>query len=143
MERSPKGRLYYPSIQIIFDSRDVTLALIIQSTLGHGYLSKKKGANAYVLTFNSRESISLIVSFFFVFARESFFYRPPAGIIKKKNKINGKMITPAPSLQSKIDGTKIQTLYTLIDWLNLRQNSDSSTGGLDIKHPAIETSGKA
>lgn len=54
-ERSPKGRLNYPSIQIIFDSRDATLALTIQSTLGHGSLSKKKGANAYVLTFNSRE----------------------------------------------------------------------------------------
>lgn len=37
-------------------------ALIIQATLGHGSLSKKKEANAYVLTFNSRESILLIVS---------------------------------------------------------------------------------
>ena len=54
-ERSPKGRLNYPSIQIIFDSRDATLALTIQSTLGHGSLSKKKGANAYVLTFNSND----------------------------------------------------------------------------------------
>lgn len=61
-ERSPKGRLYYPSIQILFDSRDMSLALMIQSTLGHGSLSKRKGANAYVLTFNSKESIMLIVS---------------------------------------------------------------------------------
>jgi len=34
-KRSPKGRLYYPSIQILFDSRDMGLALIIQRTLGH------------------------------------------------------------------------------------------------------------
>lgn len=61
-ERSPKGRLYYPSIQILFDSRDMSLGLMIQSTLGHGSLSKLKGANAYVLTFNSKESIMLIVS---------------------------------------------------------------------------------
>jgi hypothetical protein len=61
-ERSPKGRLYYPSIQILFDSRDMSLALMIQSTLGHGSLSKRKGANAYVLTFNSKDSILLIVS---------------------------------------------------------------------------------
>jgi len=61
-EISPKGRLYYPSIQILFYSRDMSLVLIIQSTLGHGSLSKKKGANAYVLTFNSKESIILIVS---------------------------------------------------------------------------------
>jgi len=41
-ERSPKGKLNYPSMQIIFDSRDMSLALIIQSTLGCGSLSKKK-----------------------------------------------------------------------------------------------------
>lgn len=34
---------------------------------------------------------------------------------------------------------KIQPLYALIDWLNLRQNSDSSTEGLDIKDPAAKT----
>lgn len=104
-DRSPKGRLNYPSIQIIFDSRDATLALTIQSTLGHGSLSKKKGANAYVLTFNSREGILLIVSL-----------------------INGKMRTP-----------KIQSLYALIDWINLRKNSDSSPEGLGIKEPAANT----
>jgi hypothetical protein len=34
-EKSPKGRLYYPYMQIIFDSRDLPLALIIQKTLGN------------------------------------------------------------------------------------------------------------
>lgn len=41
-ERSPKGDLYYPSIQIVFDSRDFPLALILQSKLSHGSISKKK-----------------------------------------------------------------------------------------------------
>ncbi len=40
----------------------MALALLIQKTLGHGSISKKKGANAYLLTFNSRESILLIIS---------------------------------------------------------------------------------
>lgn len=61
-ERSSKGRLYYPYIQIIFDSRDLPLALLIQKNLRHGSISKRKGANAYVLSFSSKESIILIVS---------------------------------------------------------------------------------
>jgi len=57
-ERSRKGQLTYPSIKITFDSRDIPLTLLLQKELGAGSLSKKKkGANAYVLTFNSRESI--------------------------------------------------------------------------------------
>lgn len=53
-ERSPFGRIYSPSIQILFERRDMYLALMIQSTLGQGSLSKRKGAFAYVLTFNSK-----------------------------------------------------------------------------------------
>jgi hypothetical protein len=40
-KRSPKGKLNYPSIQIIFDYRDMSLALIIQSTLGHGRVNSR------------------------------------------------------------------------------------------------------
>src|SRR4051812_32061667 len=61
-EISKKGQLTYPSIKITFESRDLPLCLLLQKELGGGSLSKKKGANAYVLTFNSRESILLIVS---------------------------------------------------------------------------------
>nr|QJQ35170.1 LAGLIDADG endonuclease [Fusarium napiforme]QJQ35196.1 LAGLIDADG endonuclease [Fusarium ramigenum] len=61
-ERSPKGDLYYPSIQILFDSRDFPLALILQSKLSHGSISKKKGYNAYVLTINKLEGIFLIAN---------------------------------------------------------------------------------
>ena len=52
-ERSNKGKLNYPSIQIAFDSRDLPLALIIQKELGFGSISKTKGVNAYRLTINN------------------------------------------------------------------------------------------
>ena len=60
-KRSPKGDLYYPSIQITFDLRDFPLALMIQSKLGHGSISKKKGSNAYVLSINKFEGIIFVV----------------------------------------------------------------------------------
>lgn len=49
-------------IQIVFDLRDLPLALIIQQKLSHGSISRKKGVNAYVLTINSYEGIILIVN---------------------------------------------------------------------------------
>jgi hypothetical protein len=60
-ERSFKGKLYYPSIQIVFNLRDFPLALIIQKNLRQGSLSRKKGVNAYVLTINKLEGINLII----------------------------------------------------------------------------------
>jgi len=41
-ERSVKGKLNYPAIQIIFNSKDLPLALIIQKELKNGSLTKKK-----------------------------------------------------------------------------------------------------
>jgi len=61
-ERSPKGKLYYPSIQIVFDLRDLPLGLIIQQKLSHGSISRKKGVNAYVLTINNYLGIILVVN---------------------------------------------------------------------------------
>ena len=61
-ERSEKGKINYPSIQIVFNSKDLSLALIIQQRLGHGSLSKRKGANAYLLTINNYEGLLLVVS---------------------------------------------------------------------------------
>lgn len=60
-ERSLKGKLNYPSIQIVFDSRDLPLALIIQKTLGFGSISKTKGVNAYRLTINNYEGLIKMV----------------------------------------------------------------------------------
>lgn len=61
-ERSLKGKLNYASIQIVFDARDLALALIIQKTLGHGSIAKKKGLNAYILTINNKEGMVLIAN---------------------------------------------------------------------------------
>ena len=52
-ERSPKGKLNYPSIQIVFHLKDLPLALIIQKNLGFGSLMRKKGVDAYILTINN------------------------------------------------------------------------------------------
>ena len=60
--RSPKGKLNYPSIQVVFHLKDLPLALIIQKELGFGSLSRKKGVNAYILTINNYESILSIIS---------------------------------------------------------------------------------
>nr|UKQ56096.1 LAGLIDADG endonuclease [Taiwanofungus camphoratus]WRO45184.1 LAGLIDADG endonuclease [Taiwanofungus sp. YW-2023a] len=58
--RSDKGKLYYPSIQIVFHLKDLPLAMLIQKELGHGSLSRKKGVNAYVLTINNFDGLILI-----------------------------------------------------------------------------------
>lgn len=59
--RSEKGRLNYPSIQLVFHLKDLPLAMLIQKELGHGSLSKKKGVNAYILTINNIQGLLLIV----------------------------------------------------------------------------------
>jgi len=61
-ERSIKGKLYYPSIQIVFNLKDLPLALIIQQKLRHGSLSRKKGVNAYILTINNFKGLILVVN---------------------------------------------------------------------------------
>ena len=60
--RSPKGKLNYPSIQIVFHLKDLPLALLIQKELGVGSLSRKKGVNAYILTINSYEGVLFVIS---------------------------------------------------------------------------------
>jgi hypothetical protein len=60
--RSPKGKLNYPAIQIIFHLKNLPLALLIQKELGVGSLSRKKGVDAYILTINSYEGILLVIS---------------------------------------------------------------------------------
>jgi hypothetical protein len=60
--RSSKGKLNYPSIQIVFPSKDIPLALLIQKTLGFGSLSKKKGLNAYVFSINNYDGLLLTIN---------------------------------------------------------------------------------
>jgi len=61
-ERSPKGRLNYPSIQIVFNLKDLPLALLIKKNLGHGSINRKKGVNAYIFTINNLEGLILLVN---------------------------------------------------------------------------------
>ncbi len=57
-----KNRLNYPSIQIIFNLKELPLALIIQKELSCGSLSKLKGVNGYRLTINNYDGILFIIS---------------------------------------------------------------------------------
>jgi len=61
-ERSPKGKLNYPVIQIVFHSKDLPLALIIQKVLGFGSISKKKDHNAHVLSINSYKGLIFTIN---------------------------------------------------------------------------------
>ena len=56
-DRSSKGKLYYPSIQIVFHLKDLPLALLIQKNLGYGSLIRKKGLNAYIYSVNDKKGI--------------------------------------------------------------------------------------
>jgi hypothetical protein len=49
------------SIQKVFDSRDLVLALIIQKSLGFGSISKTKGVNAYRFTVNNYQGLIQMV----------------------------------------------------------------------------------
>ena len=61
-ERSSKGKLNYPSIQIVFHLKDLPLALLIQKNLGYGSLIRKKGSNAYILYINDQKGILNLVN---------------------------------------------------------------------------------
>lgn len=70
-ERSTKGKLNYPSVQIVFQLKDFPLCQIVQKQIGHGSISKKKQSAAYILTINNID-----------------------GLIVLSNLINGKMRGP-------------------------------------------------
>ena len=61
-EISAKGKMNYPSIQIVFHLKDLPLALMIQKELKNGSLSKKKGVSAYILTINNYDGLLLVTS---------------------------------------------------------------------------------
>ena len=61
-EKSDKGRKNYPSVQIVFQLRDLPVALLIQKELGHGSLQWKNRINAYVLYINNYEGLILLTN---------------------------------------------------------------------------------
>ena len=99
-DRSSKGKLNYPSIQITFHLKDLPLALLIQKNLGYGSLIRKKGLNAFVLYINDQK-----------------------GILNLVNLLNGNMKTPKIySLYKLIDWLNNKTNLNLI---KLPLNTDS------------------
>lgn len=60
-ERFKSGRIKYPTIQLSFPTKDLPIAQIFLKKIGTGSLIKKKGVNAYILTFNNKESILKII----------------------------------------------------------------------------------
>jgi len=60
-EISEKQKINYPSIHIVFNLKDLPLALIIQKELGYGNLQRKKGINNYVLSINTYEGLNVLV----------------------------------------------------------------------------------
>ena len=61
-ERSAKGKLNYPCINLVFHLRDFPLGQLIQKELGTGSLSRMKGVNAYLLQINSLEGMLKLIN---------------------------------------------------------------------------------
>ena len=59
--RSPKGKLYYPSIQVVFHLKDLPLALTILKAIGQGSLQRVKRAQAYVLSINNLPGVVKVI----------------------------------------------------------------------------------
>lgn len=56
-ERSLKGKLNNPSIQIAFQSRDFPIVMLLCQVLGHGSISKKKQSAAHIYTINNLKGL--------------------------------------------------------------------------------------
>jgi hypothetical protein len=61
-ERSSKGKLNYPSIQVVFHIKDLPLTLLIQKNLNSGAIIRVKGSNAYNFIINDKKSILKIIN---------------------------------------------------------------------------------
>lgn len=61
-EISQKGKLNYPSIQIVFQNKDFPLITKLCEIIGHGSIHKKKRSAAYIYTINSSEGIVYFVN---------------------------------------------------------------------------------
>ncbi|MBV8801667.1 MAG: cbb3-type cytochrome c oxidase subunit I [Gammaproteobacteria bacterium] len=60
--RSSKGKLNYPSIQIVFQLKDFPLVTVLCRIIGHGSISKKKQSAVYIYTINHFQGILHIVN---------------------------------------------------------------------------------
>jgi hypothetical protein len=60
--RDDKNRLMYPSIQLVFHTKDLPLAFKLQEILNTGSISKKKGKKAYLYTITENKGICKLIS---------------------------------------------------------------------------------
>jgi hypothetical protein len=60
--RSPKGKIYYPSIQVVFNIKDYPLAAMIKLIIGHGSIRKYEDRGACVLVINNAQGIQAVVN---------------------------------------------------------------------------------
>jgi hypothetical protein len=60
-ERSSKGKLNYPSIQIVFHAKDFPLVTVLCQIIGHGSISKKKQSAVYIYTINNFQGLVTLV----------------------------------------------------------------------------------
>lgn len=60
-QRSSKGKLNYPSIQIVFQAKDFPLVASLCKIIGHGSISKKKQSAVYIYTINNFKGLVIIV----------------------------------------------------------------------------------
>jgi len=61
-ERSAKGKLNYPSVQISFAAKDFPLITLLRLLLGYGSISKRSKQAAYIFTVNSQAGITALVN---------------------------------------------------------------------------------
>jgi hypothetical protein len=61
-ERSKKGKLNYPSIQIVFQNKDFPLVTKLCQIIGHGSIHKKKNSSVYILYINNNEGLINVVN---------------------------------------------------------------------------------
>lgn len=107
-ERSKKGKLNYPSIQIVFHLKDLPLCLLIQKNIGEGSINKIKGSKAYIYSINSFNGLVYLV-----------------------NLINGKLRTPKIyAVHNLIDWLNYKNEYLNIEKLNLDPNLLTSNAWL-------------
>lgn len=61
-ERSRKGILNYPSIQIVFPLKDFPLCQYVQKLIGYGSISKKKQSARYILSINNIDGLITVIN---------------------------------------------------------------------------------
>lgn len=61
-ERSDRGHLNYPAIQLSFHGKEFPLAQAVQRALNTGSIARKAKANAYILTVNDLTGVLLVIS---------------------------------------------------------------------------------